>query len=122
MDSTPLTLQLAQIESLQERLRQLLLDDEPEGLDALLAEKRARLEAVLAERNSTEFGGRAVYARLLRILRADHDLQALISSQLAVLSTELRKTSEAQRLTGAYLGRPAVAAASGGHLLSDMSL
>src|SRR5262245_43968381 len=122
MQESPLSIQLGQIEALQASLRETLLSEDQEGLDELLAEKCARLETVLAERDTAEFGARPVYARLLRILRTDHELQALINQQLALLSTELRKTTETQRLAGAYLSRPAAAAASTVRLLSDVSV
>lgn len=96
--------QLDRICEVQTLLRQTLLADEPVGLEDLLEEKRARLDGLLALRQHGALDDPAVQVRLLEILNTDLELQGLITRQLKVLSSAIRKAGDSRRAVAGYGG------------------
>jgi hypothetical protein len=94
--------QLDCIRAIQTELRETLLTEDAPGIETMLAEKRARLDGVLALRKDGLLDSAEVQVRLLEILNTDIELQGLISKQLTVLSVAIRKAREAQRLVSGY--------------------
>ncbi|MCC7479837.1 hypothetical protein IT575_15465 [bacterium] len=106
MNIVQLELQLRGVEAAQSRIRQVVEDDSLEGLEELLAEKGARMSAVL-NRVVREPGlDNTVFARLGLILQADEALAGLIRRRLSVLRNEIRKTHDTGTMLRAYNGAP----------------
>lgn len=112
MNSVQLELQLRGVEAAQTRIREVVLDDTLEGLEELLAEKGARLSAVLNRVVREPRVDNAVLSRLGLILQSDEQLMGLIRRRLQVLRSEIRKTHDAGTMLRAYGGgQPALATA-----------
>lgn len=106
--------QLDRIVEIQGLLRHTLLSEEPAGLEELLAEKRSRLDGVLALRPHGALDSAEVQVRLLQILNTDLDLQGLITRQLKVLSVAIRKAGDTRRAAAGYGGGARVDIAAAG--------
>jgi hypothetical protein len=94
--------QLDGVASAQLRIRRAVETDEVDDLDELVAEKGARLEALLGRLLRQPRTAPEVFSRLSLLLEADEQLAALIERRLMVLRNELRRSSEAALLVQTY--------------------
>ena len=95
-------LQLRRIEEIQCELRRALVEDSLERLDELLAEKKSRLDTLLAGPLLGENASEGERQRFQELLRRDLALEALMKQKLKVLGNRLRKTRAARNGVGQY--------------------
>jgi hypothetical protein len=94
--------QLDSISIAQARIKLAVETDEVDELDELVAEKGARLEALLSRLLRLPKVPGGVYARLGLLLEQDEQLAGLIRRRLMVLRNELRRACEAAQLVQTY--------------------
>lgn len=104
-------LQLTRIEQIQQRLRQVIMDETLDQFEELLTELNSRL--------GTVFGGGGQLARLApyherieRISTGQQELAKLAEGALAILAKRLSSTHDARQLNNKYKVEPAKLAAS----------
>jgi hypothetical protein len=105
-------LQLARIEAIQARLRQVLMDETLDDLEALVAELSSRLGTVLGGPDRVNPRAAAHLVRIRAIGQAQRELAALARGSLQALGDRLAGARDQRRLSDGYGLRAAKADAA----------
>lgn len=106
-----LQLQLDRIEAIQDRLRQVLMDETLDGFEALVAELGSRLRTALGTPEQPNPQAAGQRERIAAIGVNQRELAALAAGTIRSLGGRLKSAREGRRLTDGYGGRAARAAA-----------
>jgi hypothetical protein len=93
--------QLAEVRSLQSRIRSVILDDSLEQLEAMMDEKRSRLASLRIDRLSGSEAS-AISRELQGIWETEAALEQLVRDRMMLMRTQLRKASETGRALRGY--------------------
>ena len=107
MDNPHINEQLDRIEQIQERIRQVLVDETLDDLEGLVAELGSRIQTILKLVSSHGAKPADAPERLMQIATAQSDLEALAGSRLSKFSAELVKARQNSMLSTKYRIEPA---------------
>ena len=105
-------LQLERIEQIQQRLRQVIMDETLDHFEELLSELGSRLITVFGEAGERLPQLRPYRERIERINTAQQELSKLAESALAMLAKRLSATRDTRQVNDKYKAGPAKLAAS----------
>jgi hypothetical protein len=104
-----LELQLARIEAIQARLRQVLMDETLDDVEALVAELGSRFNTVLGDSDEVDPRAVAQLDRIRGIGQAQRELAALAQGCLRALGGRLAGARDQRRMSDGYTVRAAKA-------------
>lgn len=104
-----LELQLARIEAIQARLRQVLMDETLDDVEALVAELGSRFKTVLGDPAEVNPHAVAQLERIRGIGQAQRELAALAQGCLRTLGGRLAGARDRRRMSDGYTVRAAKA-------------